>query len=561
MKNNRQKALYISVSVLLITILSTAWVFRTESRDFKLQKNMDIFYSLIRELNAFYVHELKPDELFKKTIDEMLGDLDPYTTYYPESEQDDFAFMTTGKYGGIGSQIRKSGDYTVLTNVYKDFPADQAGLKAGDILREVDGRSLKGMDAAEVSEALKGESGTKITVLIGRQGQDIKKELTRKRISINPVPYYGMIDNETAYIRFTNFTQNCSDNVKEALVSLIDEHNAQKIILDVRSNPGGLLDEAVKIVNLFIGPGNEVVSTKGRVEKYDDTHKTTGKAVDEEIPLLIMINQNTASAAEIVAGALQDLDRAVVVGQRSFGKGLVQISRPLSYNTTLKVTTAEYYIPSGRCIQAIDFSNRNEDGSLGHIPDSLTSEFTTRNGRTVKDGGGISPDYVVEATKLSHFSTQLYIRSLIFDFATRYYWNTDDIDKPGTFSLDDQAYSEFHNFLAEKDFTYESATENSLDRLRAVAKSEKYYENNKALFEELENNLGHELGKDLELFRDEISRLLEDEIIGRYYYEEGVIKHNLKTDRQIKRAIEVINDESLYAATLEGSSGMLSINN
>lgn len=561
MKKYLNKTVLISAAVILISVVTTAFISRNESTDFKLQKNMDIFYSLIRELNAFYVDELQPDKLFQKTIDEMLNELDPYTTYYPESERDEFTFMTTGKYGGIGSQIRSSDDYTVLTRIYKGFPADKAGLKEGDILKSVEGKSLKGMPADKVSEQLKGEPGTDINIIIERQGEELEKTLTRKRVAINPVPYYGMLDDKTGYIRFTNFTQGCSDNVKTALISLTEKQGAEKIILDVRSNPGGLLNEAVDIVNLFVGPDNEVVSTKGRVDRFDDTHKTSKKAVDKDIPLVVMINRATASAAEIVAGAIQDLDRGVVVGQRSFGKGLVQISRPLSYNATLKVTTAEYYIPSGRCIQAIDFSLRNEDGSIGYIPDSLTTEFTTRNGRIVKDGGGISPDYSVETTQLSQFTSVLYARSLIFDFATDYYWQNPEIENPGTFSLGEQSYSRFGDFLKEKDFSYESATENALDELKKVAKREKYYESNKSLFETMEKNLSHKLENDLELFRDEVTRLLEDEIVGRYYYEEGLIKHGLQYDRQVGRALEIINDAGLYSSTLEGTSGHISLKN
>ncbi len=558
MNKQRNRAFIITFAVLVISVFTTAYIIRNESKDFKLQKNLDIFYSLIRELNAFYVDELKPDELFKESIDEMLNELDPYTTYYPESERDDFAFITTGKYGGIGSLIRKMGDYTVLTQIYKGFPADLTGLKAGDILKNINGEPLKGLAAEEVSEKLKGEPNTEMKLVIERQGKEIERDVIRKRITIPPVPYYGMIDNETGYIKFTNFTQNCSADVRNALVSLLEEQGAKKIILDVRLNPGGLLTEAVEIVDFFVGPGHEVVSTRGRVERYDHTYKTTRQAIDEDVPLVVLINRNTASAAEILAGAIQDLDRGVIVGQRSYGKGLVQISRPLSYNATLKVTTAKYYIPSGRCIQAIDFSNRNEDGSVGYIPDSLTSEFKTLNGRIVKDGGGISPDYLVEADQLSQLSTELYIRSLIFDFATDFYWNNPEIAEPGSFEINDETYRKFEDFLGERDFTYESATESSLKRLTQVAKREKYYENNESLFEELKKSLDHNLHEDLMLFKDEITRLLEDEIIGRYYYEEGVIKHSLAQDKQLGKALEVLDDENLYVSTLKGTSGMLS---
>jgi len=354
------------------------------------------------------------------------------------------------------------------------------------------------------------------------------------------------------------FYQDCSKDVRNALITLKTEHNAKKIILDLRGNPGGLLTEAVEIVNLFVGPGQEVVSTKGKVNQYDSDYKTTKAAVDADIPLVIMINRNSASASEIVAGAIQDLDRGVVVGQRSYGKGLVQISRPLSYNTSLKVTTAKYYIPSGRCIQALDFEHRNEDGSVGYIPDSLISDFRTKNGRIVKDGGGILPDYAEESMQMSQISAELYLRSFIFDFATLYQRRHETIEMPGVYTLPDSEYDMFADFLKERNFSYSTSTEEALDRLVANAKREKYYESNPELFEDLRETLGHNLDNDLTHFRPEIQKLLEDEIILRYYYEEGVILHTLSDDAQVKKALEVINDDRLYTSTLKGTSGTLS---
>jgi len=558
MKRNRKKLAILSFAAGIAAILTIAFAFREESGDFKLVKNLDIYYSLFRELNTFYVDDIDPDKLVKTSIDEMLQILDPYTVYYPESELDDFRFMTTGKYGGIGSLIRRSGDYTVLTQIYKGFPADIAGLKAGDILKEINGRSLKELAVDKVSDRLKGDPDTEVTIKIERDGDEFIKTLVRKRIAIPSVPYYGMLDSETGYIRFTNFTQDCSKDVKEALVSLKSEHNALKIILDLRSNPGGLLPEAVDVVNLFVGPGEVVVSTKGKVSNYDHTYKTTRQAVDEDIPLVVMINRNSASAAEIVAGAIQDLDRGVIAGQRSYGKGLVQISRPLSYNTTLKVTTAKYYIPSGRCIQALDFSNRNEDGSVGHIPDSLISEYETKNGRIVKDGGGIVPDYSVEAPQLSQLATELFIRQYIFDFATMFSWRNEKIAGPDEYSLSEAEYQSFGKFLEERGFSYETASQDALDRLIEVARREKYYESNESLFDELKGNMEQNLFNDLHLFREEIIKLLENEIVGRYYYEEGLIKHIIKSDEQINRALEIINDNKLYSSALTGDSVVLS---
>jgi carboxyl-terminal processing protease len=354
-------------------------------------KNLDIFFSSLQRIEYFYVDEINPDKLIKTSIDDMLKSLDPYTVYYPESEGDEITLMTTGKYGGIGSLVRGGGDFSIISQIYKGFPADVAGIKPGDLLKKVDGVSLKGFTSEQVSEKLKGNPGTAVSLTIERNGVEKEFNIKRQRILIPPVPYYGMIGSSTGYIRFTSFTENCSDDVKNALESLEANHPRQ-IILDLRGNPGGLLTEAVNIVNLFVGSGNEVVSTKGRGKQFVETFKTTKSAVNEKIPLAVIINRGSASASEIVAGAIQDLDRGVIVGQRSYGKGLVQITRPLSYNTQLKVTAAKYYIPSGRCIQALDFSHLNPDGSVVVITDLFISVFRTRNGRTVKDGGGITPD-------------------------------------------------------------------------------------------------------------------------------------------------------------------------
>ena len=555
----RIKILPAAIIALLIFLATISVGFlRSESNDFKLAKNLDIYYSLFRELNTFYVDGIDPDKLVTTSINQMLKTLDPYTVYYSETDYDDFRFMTTGKYGGIGSTIRYDGEYTVLTQIYRGFPADLNGLKAGDRLVEIDGFPLKGLAAAEVSEKLKGEPNTELNIIIERQGKQISKSLKREKIVIPPVPYYGMLNKDVGYIRFTNFTQDCNQDVRDALVNLKEKHNAQKIVLDLRNNPGGLLTEAVEIVNLFVGPGQDVVKTMGKVDKFDVTYKTKHQAVDEEIPLVVIINRNTASAAEIVAGAVQDLDRGVVIGQRSYGKGLVQISRPLSYNAILKVTTAKYYIPSGRCVQALDFTHRNEDGSVGHIPDSLISEFKTKNGRTVKDGGGIMPDYNIENPRLSQVATELYLRSFIFDYATSYFWRKEGTMPPEEFKLSDADYHDFRSFLKERDFSYETATEDAFNKLLNISKEEKYYDVNKEIFDDLKFKLEHNLDNDLSVFKDEIVQLIEDEIIVRYYYEEGMIKHTIKDDGYINKAIKIIENKELYSSTLDGRAGLLS---
>jgi carboxyl-terminal processing protease len=558
MKKIHTGRIIIIASLILITGLSTGFLISQETRDFRIAKNLDIFFTLFREINTFYVDEIDPDKTVKAGIDNMLKTLDPYTVYYPESDVDEFTFMTTGKYGGIGSLVRGGGEYVVISEIYRGFPADLAGIKAGDILKKVDGVSLKGFSTDKVSDKLKGNPGTPVTLTIEREGKESDYSLKREKIIIPPVPYFGMLDSKTGYIRFTNFTQDCIEDVKSAFNSL-KSNNPQQIILDLRGNPGGLLTEAVEIVNIFVGPGNEVVSTKGKVKNFDEVFKTTKAALDDKIPLAVIINRSSASASEIVAGAIQDLDRGIIIGQRSFGKGLVQITRPLSYNTQLKVTTAKYYIPSGRCIQARDFSHPNEDGSVGIIPDSLISEFKTKNGRLVKDGGGISPDVEVLPEQLSQVSSELYVRNYIFDYATQYYWSHPEIKSPDQFSFSDKDYSEFKAMLQKRNFSYKTSTEESFNELISNAKKEKYYDRHKDLFNELEKDLAHSIDADLITFRSEITDLIEDEIISRYFYEDGAIAWTIKKDEQVLKALDILNNKQKYSSILKGTAGSILI--
>jgi len=550
MKKIRNWRLAVVLMLVLTAGTSTAFLTIQETRDFRIARNLDIFFSLFRELNTFYVDEINPDKLIKTGIDDMLKSLDPYTVYYPESEGEEIAFMTTGKYGGIGSIIRGGADYAVISQIYKGFPADIAGMKPGDKLLKADGASLKGFTPQQVSDKLKGNPGTTINLTIERNGTEKVFNVKREKIAVPPVSYYGMIGSGTGYIRFDNsFTENSSDDVRRALVELEASHPRQ-IILDIRNNPGGLLSEAVNVVNLFVGPGNEVVSTRGRVKQFDESFKTTKPAVDEKIPLAVLINRGSASASEIVAGAIQDLDRGVIVGQRSYGKGLVQITRPLSYNTQLKITTAKYYIPSGRCIQALDYSHPNPDGSVGVIPDSLISDFKTRNGRIVKDGGGITPDIDVTPETLSQVTAELLVRNFIFDYATDYYWTHPAPEDPSAFHISDQDYSDFRNYLVGRSFSYKTNTEESLNNLITNAKKEEYYDIHKELFTDLEKDLNHSLDQDLKTFRKEITELLEDEILSRYFYEEGAIAQTLGTDDQVQKAIEILNNREAYNSVL-----------
>ncbi len=420
----------------LIIMLSAGFT-TIKNKDLELVKNLDIYFTLFRELNMFYVDETNPEKLITTSINAMLTSLDPYTTYIPESDMDDFKFQTTGEYGGIGSLIRRVGDHVIIADPYDGFPASKSGIRAGDKIVKVDGEPTEKMDIESVSDKLKGKPGTELTLTVERFGQNELLEFTilREKISIRNIPYYGMIDSQTGYIRLSNFTTGAGKEVENALKSLKRDHGMKSLVLDLRSNPGGLLIEAVRICNLFVEKGEMIVSTRGKVKQWDSDYITQKEPVDTEISLVVLINRGSASASEIVVGALQDLDRAVIVGQRTFGKGLVQTSRPLKYNAQLKVTTAKYYIPSGRCIQALDYSHRNDDGSVGVIPDSLISEYKTRSGRLVYDGGGIQPDFESISEMLSEITLQLYTQNLLFDFATRYRATHEEIEAAESFSL------------------------------------------------------------------------------------------------------------------------------
>jgi len=543
----------LSVAI-VVTVATTAGfiLVNQESRDFRFTKSIDIYISLMRELNAFYVDEIDAEKIVNKGIDAMLSSLDPYTVFYPEEDSGDLDFITTGKYGGFGSLIRKSGDYIVVTNVYKGFPADQNGIKPGDEMISIDGTSLKGVTSEKASDMLKGEPGTEAELVFRRNGTEFTKKLKRERISIPAVPYYGMIDSRTGYIRFTNFTQNCIAEVRSALIDLKEKQGAESLVLDLRNNPGGLVNEAVEIVNLFVKPGLEVVSTRGRAKQYDAVFRTNRNPVAPDMPVVVLINRGSASASEIVAGALQDFDRAIIVGERSFGKGLVQVARPLSYKAQVKITTAKYYIPSGRCIQAVDFSNPNEDGSVGVIPDSLIKTFSTRNGRPVKDGGGIIPDIVIPTDMLTRFTSELYVQNMIFDYATEYFWTHPQPAVLDSLRLSDSDLARFKAFLTEKNFSYQTSSESALEDLIATAREEKLYDDNSQTLEQLRDLLGHSLDRDVAGQKAEVTELIESELAGRYFYDAGMIKYSLSRDSQVREAIKISADRDRYDSLLEG---------
>jgi carboxyl-terminal processing protease len=555
MKSVKTKKIILLFALIIAASLTFSFIIsEQESRDFKLTKNIDIYISLFRELNAFYVDEIDPEKLVTRSITSMLATLDPYTVYYPEEETGDLDFLTTGKYGGFGSLIRKSGDYIVVTDVYKGFPADLNGIKPGDLMISIDSTSLKGVSADRASSLLKGEPGTEAVIVFRRNGEAFARTLRREKISIPAVPYYGMIDAKTGYIRFTNFTQNCIEEVRNALIDLKENQGAENLILDIRNNPGGLVNEAVEIVNLFVRPGQEVVSTHGRAKQYDAIFRTNKKPVAPDMPVLVLINRSSASASEIVAGALQDLDRGVIVGERSYGKGLVQVARPLSYKAEVKITTAKYYIPSGRCIQAVDFSHPNEDGSVGYIPDSLIKTFYTRNGRPVNDGGGIIPDVAVPSDMLNRFTSELYVQNMIFDYATQYFWSHPQPAVVDSLRLTNDDLDRFCSFLKERNFSYKTNSETLLDELISTATEENLYKANSEAFEKLESGLSHSLDRDMASQKGEVAELIESELAGRYFYDAGMIQYSLPRDSQVKEAAMIAADRPRYDSLLQGLS-------
>ncbi|MCK5136872.1 MAG: S41 family peptidase [Bacteroidales bacterium] len=543
----------------LIIILLSVGFTTLKNKDLELVKNLDIYYTLFRELNMFYVDETDPEELVTTSINAMLSSLDPYTTYIPESNMDDFKFQTTGEYGGIGSLIRRSGDHVIIADPYEGFPASKAGLRAGDVILKVDGNSAEKQGIESISDKLKGKPGTKLVLTIERYGDQEPRDFTlvREKISIRNVPYFGMIDHYTGYIRLSSFTTGAGKEVETALKELKINHDMKSLVLDLRSNPGGLLIEAVRICNLFVDRNELIVKTKGKVKQWDSEYVTQKEPVDKEIPLVVMINRGSASASEIVAGALQDLDRAVIVGRRTFGKGLVQTSRPLKYNAQLKVTTAKYYIPSGRCIQALDYSNRNEDGSVGIIPDSLISEYKTKNGRLVYDGGGIQPDFEVIPEMLSEITLQLFTQNFLFDFATRYRSAHEEIDAPETFSISNDEYASFKAFVENQDFEFKTASEKAFYDLVKTAKKEKYFKLAGDEFSSLEQKLSHNNLKDLETFQNEIRQILTEEIVNRYYFQTGRILSQIQEDKQLDKAREILNEPALVKEVFVGNQGAL----
>lgn len=552
MKNSLRK----KILILVVTVVVAAGTYSFTDDYFEVSKNLDIFSTLYREVNLYYVDGTDPGKLMKKGIDEMLNSLDPYTNYIPEAEIEDYRFMTTGQYGGVGSLIKVKGDYVVITDPYEGYPVQKSGLMAGDVILEVDGKSVKKKTTGDVTRMLKGSPRSEVKVKVMRSDSSIvEKTLVREEIKVKNVPYSGMVNESIGYIKLTGFTENAGGEVKDALKELKANHQGLKgVILDLRGNPGGLLYEAVNISNVFVEKGQEIVSTKGKLKDMNKPYKSLNEPVDVNIPLAVLVNSNSASASEIVSGSLQDLDRGVIVGQRTFGKGLVQTTRMLSYNAQLKITTSKYYTPSGRCIQALDYAHRNADGSVGKIPDSLMSEFKTKAGRTVKDGGGVLPDVVTDKKVMSNIAQSLLTKDLVFDFATQYHAQHPSIASVDQFKLTEDDFTKFMSFIEGKDYDYSTKSEKSLDELKTNAEQEKYFQDISKEYETLKSKMMHNKKEDLIKSKTEIMNLLQDEIASRYFYLRGRTGSSLRHDVEVEKAIEVLQNNNQYASILNGSA-------
>lgn len=545
---NRRNGIIVAIVLITVAFFS----FKSgDDRNFQIAKNLDIFNSIVKELDMFYVDTIDPNKTIREGIDNMLYSLDPYTVYYPENDQDELEMMVKGSYGGIGSLIRYNpkSKYTVIAEPYEGMPAAESGLKAGDLLLEIDGKDLKGN--SDVSTLLRGQVGTSFKLKVQRPGvkEPIEFNIVRRSIQMPTIPYYGVMDGQVGYINLSSFSGSPSKDFKKAFLDL-KKQGITSLVIDLRNNGGGLLDQAVEIVNMFVPRGKTIVTTKGKIKQASNTYKTLREPLDTDIPIAVLVNSGTASSSEILSGSLQDLDRAVIVGNRTYGKGLVQVPRSLPYGGNLKVTTSKYYIPSGRCVQAIDYAHRNEDGSVARIPDSLTTVFHTAAGREVRDGGGVSPDIEVKQDRLPNILFYLVRDNLIFDYATDYCLKHPAIASAKEFELTDADYEEFKNKVKGADFKYDQQSEKILNTLKEAAEFEGYMKDASDEFKALENKLKHNLDRDLDYFSKDIKKMIAEEIIKRYYYQEGAIIQQLKDDKDLDEAVKVLTNPERYQQIL-----------
>jgi len=541
-------------AMITVLLLSGILAFSVKNdRLFALAKNIDIFATLVRELDSYYVDEIDPDKLVTIGINAMLEELDPYTEYIPEENLADFRMLTTGEYAGIGALIGNRGEGNMIIMPYTGFPAQNAGLRIADYIIQIDTTNVSKMITSDVSTLLKGPPNTEVNLKIKRNADTLDFKVVRKKIAIKNVPYYGKLDSKTGYIKLSDFTTNAGNEVRNALVDLKSQ-GIERLILDVRDNPGGLLNEAVEIVNIFIPKGKEVVKTIGKLENVNFTYKTTKTPIDKDIPLIVLLNERSASASEIVAGALQDYDRAVLVGRKSFGKGLVQTTIPLSYNSQMKITTAKYYIPSGRCIQAIDYLKSRESGELTSVPDSLRKEFKTKNGRIVRDGAGIEPDQLLESISYAPISYSLVARNHIFDFATEYFYKHSKISDASSFFITDQDYNDFVSWLEGKEYDYTTFLQKSVEEMKKNAEKVDYYSEIKSQIEVLEKRINHSKEQDLITHKSEIRKILSEEIISRYYFQEGMIAAGLGDDVDVVAARKYFDQPEKFRLVLTSAA-------
>ncbi|MBR6600977.1 MAG: S41 family peptidase [Bacteroidaceae bacterium] len=543
--------------VLLLPLVCIVFVaFKGDNRNFLTSKYLDVFHAVFRELDLMYVDTIDIPGTLEAGISAMLSRLDPYTVYYPEDDEEDLKMMLTGKYAGVGAIIRyhKRYDRVVVVEPYEGMPALDAGLRAGDILLSIDGDDLKGLSVDKVSERLRGEAGTTLTVRAKREGVTdsiLEVKLTRANIALPSVPYYTMLSDSIGYIILNSFTDNCAREVRLALVELKDR-GAKRLVFDLRGNGGGSLSEAVDITGLFVPKGTVVVTTRGKIAQATQSFRTRREPLDATMPLVVLVDGQSASASEIVAGAIQDLDRGVIMGRRTYGKGLVQTVRDLPYNSSLKLTTGKYYTPSGRCVQAIDYARRAEDGSVERIPDSLTTEYRTVAGRSVRDGGGITPDVPLQPDSLPNILFYLANSDVLFDFATNYTRLHPTMPPVAEFVVTDSLYTAFLAAVKASDFTYDRQSERALAALKELARFEGYAESASAEFAALEKKLTHDIDHDFRYFEPRIKELLADELVSRYYYQRGSIEQTLKADSTVIRAYRLLADEPAYRAVLSG---------
>jgi carboxyl-terminal processing protease len=531
-------------------------------RYFEIAKNLDTFASLFRQLNNHYVEEVTPGELMKEGIDAMLASLDPYTEFVPESEIEDFRMNYVSKqYAGIGALVFNKNGKVVVSEPYEGFSAQKADIRAGDEILSINGISVAGKGSGSVTELLKGQKGTALKIVLKRVGEAklLEKHLVRETITFRNVTYYGLLNDSTGYIKLDKFLENAAQEVRDALLTLKEKHRVKSLVLDLRGNGGGIVQESVNIVNLFVEKGQEIVSQRGRFQERDILYKATFTPIDAKMPLVVLVDRGSASASEIVAGAIQDLDRGTIIGQRTFGKGLVQQTLSLPYNSLLKVTVAKYYTPSGRCIQALDYSHRNADGSGSKISDSLMTEFKTRHGRSVYDGSGIHPDLATAEKHYNNISYSIVNKLLHFDFATQFRASHPGLAPARNYRLSDAEYNEFVKFLSGKDYSYTTRSEKNLQELKAIAIKEKYFDNIKEEYTALAHKLQQNKKDDLVRYKEEIRELLEEEIASRYYFQSGKLEASFKSDQDLKEAVRVLNDRKLYATILKGEGAYKTI--